>query len=30
VLLEQGQPLPIGSLKLSRRDYDAIVPAVRS
>jgi hypothetical protein len=28
VLLEQGNPLPIGSLKLSREDYAAIVPAV--
>jgi len=29
VLLERGQALPIGSLKLPRRDYEAIVPAAR-
>lgn len=28
VLLEPGQPLPIGSLKLSKDDYAAIVPAL--
>ncbi len=28
VLLEPGQPLPIGSLKLSKAEYMAIVPAV--
>jgi hypothetical protein len=29
VLIEHGNPLPVGSLTLSRGEYDAVVPVVR-